>query len=449
MHLHTYSRIIKTMREEPTAKKALSLSQLNGLIKAAVTDTLPDTYWVVAEVAEIKLNQRGHCYLELVEKDKDTTIAQIKATIWAYEYRSISSRFQKATNEPLSRGMKILFLAAVTFHEVYGLSLNIKNIDPTYTMGEMARKKKEVIERLRKEGIIEQNRSLELPLVPQRIAVISSPTAAGYGDFFSHLDNNPYRYRFVHTLFPALMQGNEAETSIIKSLTQIRKKQAGFDLAVIIRGGGSTIDLSCFDSYALSAAVASFPLPVISGIGHEKDDTVVDIVAHTRMKTPTAVAEFIISGVRAFEETVLGLETRIVSHVEEFLKDEKHRLNSLAQRLSLVPFRLKSIHMNRLLSLQKDIRGHVRQIFHARKNRLENMQQAVRHLDPEQVLRRGYSITRHRGRVVKNAAALKKGMIIESTLHKGTVASIVQSGSGKEGKDHGKKQGTELLPGLE
>jgi exodeoxyribonuclease VII large subunit len=435
------------MQEEPTAKTALSLSQLNGLIKAAITDTLPDTYWVVAEIADIKLNQRGHCYLELVEKDNDATIAQIKATIWAYEYRSISSKFQRATNEPLSRGMKILFLAAVTFHEVYGLSLNIKNIDPTYTMGEMARKKKEVIERLKKEGIIERNRSLELPLVPQRIAVISSPTAAGYGDFFNHLDSNPYGYWFAHTLFPALMQGDEAEGSIIKALNRIRKKRADFDLAVIIRGGGSTIDLSCFDSYALSSAVATFPLPVITGIGHEKDDTVADIVAHTRMKTPTAVAEFIISGVRAFEETILGLETRIVNHVEEFLKDEKQRLISLAQRLSLVPFRLKSIHMNRLLSLQKDIRGHVRQIFHLQKNRLENMQQAVRHLDPEQVLRRGYSITRHRGKVVKDAAMLKNGMVIESTLHKGTVASIVQSG--KEGKEHGKKQGTDLLPGLE
>ncbi|NJD56561.1 MAG: exodeoxyribonuclease VII large subunit, partial [Nitrospirae bacterium] len=377
--------------------------------------------------------------------------AQIKATIWAYEYRSISSKFQKATNEPLSRGMKILLLAAVTFHEVYGLGLNVRNIDPAYTIGEMARKKKEVIERLRKEGIIDMNKSLELPLVPQRIAVISSPTAAGYGDFINHLDANPYGYRFVRVLFPALMQGNEAETSMIRALEQIRKKRSDFDLAVIIRGGGSSIDLSCFDSYTLSSAVAAFPLPVISGIGHEKDDTVVDMVSHTRMKTPTAVAEFIISGGRAFEETVLGLETRIMNRAEAFLKDEKQRLNSLAQQLSLVPYRLKSVHLNRLLLLQKDIRGHLRQIFHARKNRLENLQQAARHLDPEQVLRRGYSITRHKGKVVKDASSLKNGMMLESTLHEGTVASIVQSKkAGKEGtKDHGKKQGPDLLPGLE
>ncbi|HYQ48581.1 MAG TPA: exodeoxyribonuclease VII large subunit, partial [Thermodesulfovibrionales bacterium] len=406
-------------------KQALSLSQLNGLIKTAITDTLPDMYWVTAEIAEIKLNQRGHCYLELVEKEDQTTIAQIKATIWAYEYRSISSKFQKATNEPLSRGMKILLLAAVTYHEVYGLSLNIRNIDPAYTIGEMARKKKEVIERLRKEGIIDRNKLRELPLVPQRIAVISSPIAAGYGDFSSHLDANCYGYRFVHILFPALMQGNEAEISIIRALDGIRKRRSDFDLAVIIRGGGSSVDLSCFDSYELSSAVAAFPLPVVSGIGHEKDDTVVDIVSHTRMKTPTAVAEFIISGMRAFEEIVLGIETRIVNRAEEMLKDEKHRLSSLAQQLSLVPYRLKSVHLNRLLLLQKDMKGHVRQLFHAQKNRLENMQQAVRHLDPAQVLRRGYSITRHKGKVVKDASTLKSGVMIETTLHKGTVASIV------------------------
>jgi exodeoxyribonuclease VII large subunit len=246
------------------------------------------------------------------------------------------------------------------------------------------------------------------------------------------------------------MQGNEAEASIIAALARIGKMQRSFDLAVIIRGGGSAVDLSCFDGYAIAAQVATFPLPVITGIGHEKDDTVVDMVAHTRMKTPTAVAEFIISGVRAFEETVLGLQTRIVNRMEEFLKDEKQRLVSLAQQLSLVPFRLRSVHLNRLISLTKDMRSHSRQFFLNNHSRLDRMEQAVRHLDPEQVLRRGYSITRCRGEVVKDAALLKNGMRIETTLHRGTVTSIVQmEKAGKEGKNHGKKQGTDLLPGLE
>ena len=428
-------------------QSALSLSQLNGLIKSAIIDTLPDQYWIVAEVADIKLNQKGHCYLELVEKQESATIAQIKGTIWSYEYRSIGSRFQKATGEQLRRGMKILFLASVTFHEVYGLSLNIKEIDPAYTMGEMARKKREVIERLRKEGIIERNRTLDLPLVPQRIAVISSPTAAGYGDFFSHLDNNAYGYRFLHALFPALMQGPEAEQSIITALSSIAKTKRTFDLVVIIRGGGSVVDLNCLDGHPLASAVALFPLPVITGIGHDKDDTVVDIVAHTKMKTPTAVADFLISGARSFEESVLGLENLLAGYAERRLRDEQQKLASYGQRLSLAPARLLTIHQNRLMIVRQDIVNHANKFFITMKNRLGSREQAIRHLDPAQVLKRGYSITTHNGRIIKKAHLLKNGMTIETLLYDGRVTSIVLSE--RETPRHGKKQGTDLLPGFE
>jgi exodeoxyribonuclease VII large subunit len=435
------------MQKISSERPALSLSQLNGLIKAAILDTLPDQYWVVAEIADLKLNQKGHCYIDLVEKEGNAAIAQIKANIWAYEYRSISNRFRKAANEPLKQGMKILFLASILFHEVYGLSLNIKDIDPAYTMGEMARKKKEVLARLRKEGIIDRNKGLELPLVPQRIAVISSPTAAGYEDFFNQLDKNSYGYSFVHTLFPALMQGQEAEGSIIKALTEIRKQKSSFDLVVIIRGGGSVIDLNCFDGYPLAAEVAGFPLPVITGIGHEKDDTVVDIAAHTKMKTPTAVADFLISGMRSFEENVLGLENRIVSYAEQLLRDERQKLTSFAQRLSLVPIRLTAVHRNRLLIIQRDIRGHMQQRLQNEQNRLSRAEQAIRHLDPAHVLRRGYSITTLKGKILRDAALLKSGMSIDTQLQNGTVTSIVQSG--KEVKKSAKKQRTDLLPGFE
>jgi len=435
------------MQKDPSERPALSLSQLNGLIKSAILDTLPDQYWVVAEIADLKLNQKGHCYLELVEKEGNAAIAQIKANIWAYEYRAISNRFQKATNEPLKQGMKVLFLASILFHEVYGLSLNIKDIDPTYTMGEMARKKKEVIALLRKEGIIDRNKALELPLVPQRIAVISSPTAAGYEDFFNHLDNNPYGYCFIHTLFPALMQGQEAEGSIIKALNAIRHQKGSFDLAVIIRGGGSVIDLNCFDGYPLAAAVAEFPLPVITGIGHEKDDTVVDITAHTKMKTPTAVAEFLISGMRSFEENILGLENRIAASAEQMLRDERQKLTSLAQRLSLIPIRLTTVHRNRLALIQRDITGQLQQRMQNEQNRLSRAEQAIRHLDPAHILRRGYSITTLRGKILKDASLLKSGMAIDTQLQNGTVTSIVQSG--KEVKKSAKEQRTDLLPGFE
>src|SRR5208283_3896422 len=264
------------MDELSMSKSAYSLYELNTAIKHAISSALSEACWVTAEIAELKCNQRGHCYLELVEKDEDKTIAQTKATIWAYEYRKLSHKFQAATNESIRPGMKIMFLAVVNFHEVYGLSLNIRDIDPTYTLGEMARKRKEVIERLRKEGLLELNKGLHLPLVPQRIAVISSPTAAGYGDFFNQLDTNPYGYKFVHVLFPAMVQGHEAEGSIVAALLKIKKYRHLFDVAVIIRGGGSAVDLSCFDNYALASQIAGCPIPVITGIGHEKDDTVAD-----------------------------------------------------------------------------------------------------------------------------------------------------------------------------
>lgn len=434
------------MENQPD-RKTYSLFELNTIIKSVITLSLPDTYWVTAEIAELKANQKGHCYLELIEKKDDAPIAQTRANIWAYDYRNISLAFRKATGEPLRPGMKVMLLATVSFHEVYGMSLNIRNIDPAYTMGEMARKKKEVIERLKKEGILELNKTIPLPLVPQRVAVISSPTAAGYGDFFNQLDNNPYGYSFIHILFPAVMQGQEAEKSIISALRRIKKKGHLFDVAVIIRGGGSATDLNCFDSYTLAAETARLPLPVITGIGHEKDDTVTDIVAHTKMKTPTAVAEFLISGLLSFEERVMGISDRVVLHVQRTLKDEGYLLNSMVLRLAFIPDRISSVHRHRLVLLEKDLTNLTKEMITKKKAGIDIIEQAVRHLDPENVLKRGYSITRHKGRILRDAASLKKWAVIETILHKGNVTSIVQEK--KETKKSDQEQTAVLLPGFE
>ncbi len=430
-----------------TTKGALSLHELNGIIKSVLGDAFPDARWVTAEIADMKSNRKGHCYLELVEKEEDRIIAQVKATIWAYEYRRLGLKFEQATGQSLKPGMKILLLASVVFHEVYGLSLTVRDLDPTYTMGEMARRKKEVIERLRKEGIIDLNKGLSLPLVPQRIAVISSPTAAGYGDFFNQLDGNGYGYRFTHILFPAMMQGSEAESSIISAMNDIRKKKDLFDVAVIIRGGGSVIDLNCFDSYPIAAEIAKFPVPVITGIGHEKDDTVADIVAHTRMKTPTAVAEFLISGLKAFEENILDIRKRLRTSAERLFKDVRYRLQGISQKLSYVPLRISSTHDNRLLICRKDLSSFVRQMLKKQHEKVSYMEQAVKHLDPENVLRRGYSITRHNGRTVKDGSVLRKWAVIETVLHKGVITSIVQEK--KEAAKGEQKQTDILLPGFD
>ncbi|HEX8947466.1 MAG TPA: exodeoxyribonuclease VII large subunit [Dissulfurispiraceae bacterium] len=432
--------------ETPGTRQAYSLYELNTLIKSALHRAFPEAYWVTAEIAECKCNQRGHCYLELVEKADDKTVAQVKANIWAYEYRKLSQKFQAASGETLNPGMKIMLLVSVTFHEVYGLSLNVKDIDPTYTLGEMARKRKEIIERLRKEGIMDLNKSLSLPLVPQKIAVISSPTAAGYGDFFDQLGGNPYGYAFAHVLFPALMQGQEAEKSILAALERIGRCAHLFDVAVIIRGGGSVVDLSCFDSYALASCIARFPIPVITGIGHEKDDTIADMVAHTRMKTPTAVAEFLISGLMSFEETLMDIRDRVRTRVERALKDEHYRLHAVARRLAFVPAVVASLH-NRLIALRGDLKGHVRQLIQKEDGRLGRMEQAVKLLDPENVLRRGYSITRCNGKVLKDASKVKKGAVLATRLHKGTVTSI--AGQKEEVKESEQGKTAYLLPGFE
>ncbi len=435
------------MEKKSAERTYFTLFELNSVIKSAISDVFPGACWVAAEIAELKCNQKGHCYLELVEKEDTKTTAQIKATIWAYEYRKLGNKFEKTAQEPLKAGMKVLLMVEVTFHEVYGLSLNIRDIDPAYTMGEMARKKKEVIDRLRKEGVMEFNKSLPLPLVPQRAAVISSPTAAGYGDFFTQLDNNLYGYKFTHMLFPAMMQGQEAESSIISALDQIRKKKGLFDVVVIIRGGGSVIDLNCFDGYELASQTARFPLPVITGIGHEKDDTVVDMVAHTKLKTPTAVAEFLISGLRSYEENVMNVLDRVRKQAERLVKDGRHTFDSLMKSVSYISLRIAAAHKNKLAAVRSDLESRALRLLVKGEHRTSAMQQALKHLDPANVLKRGYSITRHKGKVLKSAEALKKWAVIETQLSNGDVTSIVQDR--KETVKGEQRQTDILLPGLE
>lgn len=423
------------MERQTISKSTYSLYELNNIIKSVISDAFAGTFWVIAEIAECKCNQRGHCYLELVEKEADKTIAQIRATIWAYDYRKLSHKFQMATSESFKQGMKILLLAGIAFHEVYGLSLNIRDIDPTYTMGEMARRKAEVIERLKQEGLMDLNKGFSLPLVPQRIAVISSPTAAGYGDFFDQLDRNLYGYTFDHVLFPALMQGQEAEESIISALTKIREQKHRFDVVVLVRGGGSAIDLNCFDSYAIAAHIARCPLPVITGIGHEKDASVADMVAHTRMKTPTAVAEFLISGIRSFEERIIEIQNLLRLYAERLFKDQRYKLNSVTQRLAFVPSRMASTMNNKLLILEGDIKGFARQFIQKEDSILNKMEQAVRLLNPATIMKRGYSITRFEGRVLKDVKRLRKGAVLDTRLCNGSITSVIdqtKEGNGGE-----------------
>jgi len=439
----------QSQEEQYSGIPVFTLSELNTAIKATLELAFPESVWVVAEISEIRHNSKGHCYLELVEREEEETIAQIRANIWAYTFRNLASKFEKATGETLKQGMKVLLQVNVTFHEVYGLSLNVKDIDPTYSLGEMARKKREVIERLTKESLINLNKQIPLPLVPQRIAVISSATAAGYGDFIDHIDDNPYGYKIFYKLYQSLMQGQEAEASIIAALKQIRGHIKLHDAVVIIRGGGSQIDLSCFDTYSLAVEVAKFPLPVITGIGHERDDTVVDMVAHTKLKTPTAVAEFLILGMSSFEERLLDAQSTLVNRAKELLREENHRLQYLMQQFQHIVKDRFNGEINRIETalhrlihgttqiidgnnnkLKLDVNrlvGGLKIVFQEHKSKIKNFEQAIRLLDPINVLQRGYSITYLREKAIKDSSELQTGDIIRTKVYKGSVNSKVEA----------------------
>jgi exodeoxyribonuclease VII large subunit len=306
----------------------ITLQELNSLIQENLQLSFPDQIWVTAEIGELKVNRNGHCYIELVEKDKqtDTILARSRANIWAWQFRFIKPYFETTTGQVLTSGINVLVSVTVEFHNVYGLSLNIKDIDPAYTLGDMARKRQQVIDRLTEEGIIEMNRGLEFPDIPSRIAIISSPTAAGYEDFMNQLNANRSGFQFYTKLFEATMQGNDCSASITGALDFVYAYEDLFDVVVIIRGGGSQMDLSCFDDYNLAAHVAQFPLPVLTGIGHEKDESVTDMVAFQKLKTPTAVAEFIIERMESAEDNIDELEQLFITEVKELLNREEKRV---------------------------------------------------------------------------------------------------------------------------
>lgn len=432
----------------------VSLSELNKAIKSAIESAFPQTLWVVAEISEMRCNTRGHCYLELVEKENNNIIAQIRANIWARAFRVIASNFKKMTGESLGQGMKVLLQINVTFHEIYGLSLNIRDIDPAYSLGEMARKKMEVIEQLTKEGLIKMNKQICLPLVPQRIAVISSVTAAGYGDFINHIDTNRYGYKIFHTLFQAFMQGPAAGASIISAMRKVRKQRRLYDALVIVRGGGSQVDLSCFDTYEIAAEIAKFPLPVITGIGHERDYTIADITAHTKLKTPTAVAEFLLSEILRFEERIVEGQKILIQKTSALIAREDHRVRYLAQDLRHIVKEIFLREMKKIeLSLHKIIRVTYRAIesdsnrlkldvsrvagalhifFEQQHNRIRQNVQAIRLLDPANILKRGYSITYLNEKAVRDSEDLQAGYIIRTRLNRGSVRSKVEAIDGED-----------------
>lgn len=456
-------------KEENTA---LTLSKLTALIRKTLNAGFPDQFWVIAEISEFHLNSSGHAYLELVEKSQDNkkVLARMRGTIWSYTFRMLRPYFEGSTGYQFSAGIKVLVKVSLEFHPQYSISLNIKDIDPNYTLGDLARRKAEILEKLTREGVIDMNKQLEFPIVPQRVAVISSPTAAGFEDFLKTLSDNIYNFQFEISLFQAIMQGEKAEQSIIEALENIYQSESEFDVVVLIRGGGATIELDCFNNYDLAFHISQFPLPVLTGIGHERDETVADIVAYKKLKTPTAVAEMLIDRMADFLAALDQAREYINGFVKQRVQSEKDKVSILSQNLLL--FTKQNLHkadknLNQLTHrVNSTLRGSIinsynslnekknnlkfylstlltkeRQRFDTlldkterlsllrikeEKDKLVSLERIKDLSDPDYILSKGYSITTHQGKVLKNPKSVKTDDEIITILHKGKLKSKVK-----------------------
>lgn len=414
---------------------SLTLSELNRQVKDAIRDHLPETYWMRAETSDVRCNRNGHCYLEFIEKDNIThsIIAKARGVIWSNVFQMLSAYFENETGQQFVSGISVLVRVSVEFHELYGYSLTVVDIDPSFTIGEIARNRQLVLKRLEEEGVLTLNRELQLPELTHRIAVISSPTAAGYEDFCHQLSGNPGGFAFYSKLFPAVMQGDRSETSIIGALEKVFQYRELFDAVAIIRGGGASSDLSCFDSYLLATNIAQFPLPVVSGIGHERDVTVLDVVAHTRAKTPTAVAEFFITHLSRTAAELVGLEERILSESESRLIKEQADLLSLTKEVVHQSSFLIQREMAIVQQLSDKMKYSVRHLLQQQSHALENRQQFVQMVSPVNILKRGYTLTLKNGKIITSLHELSVDDVIETHFRDGWSVSVI---TGTEKPEH-------------
>ena len=451
----------------------ISLLQLNNLIKNSIKLSFDSNYWVVAEISDFKVNYSGHCYLELIQKNETETsiVAKARAMIWATAYRMLSAYFESETGSKLTVGIKVLVSVTVEFHELYGMSLVIKDIDPVYTIGENEKKRQDIIKRLKDEGVFEMNKQTELSVIPKNIAIISSENAAGYLDFMEHLENNAYNFKFHTKLFNASMQGESTETSVVNALDRIFAYEHIFDLVVIIRGGGSKSDLGWFDNYWIAYNISQFPIPVITGIGHEQDDTIADMVAFMRLKTPTAVADFIIEKCLDFKTQVSNYESYVYEYATDLIANNKQELISSIEHFKIFvenyleknSIKLKNLNKdfsnivsnsikskNREINVLSDnLNSKLKFIFKLKnievaeqqrkikiaskhnlafsKNSILNFENNLKNLSPDNILKRGFSVTRFNGKSLRNIKYLTIGDELETILFDGLIKSRVDS----------------------
>lgn len=460
-------------------KKIFSLFEVTKSIQKTIAERYLSSYWIKAELNKLNYYQHsGHCYPELVEKKDGKVIAQIRSNLWKTDFININNNFKRILNEPLKDGIKILFLATIQFHPEYGLSLNILDIDPSFTLGDLEKEKQETIQKLKQEGIFDANKKLKMPLIPQRIAIISVETSKGYADFLKIFEsaNNNWGYQFFHFLFPSLLQGDNAPQSIIGQLKRIKKVMHHFDVVVIVRGGGGDIGLSCFNNYELAKEIALFPIPVITGIGHATNETVTEMVAFTNAITPTKIAEFLIQKFHDFAVPVQNAKEKIIDKAKRLITDEQNKFaseiklfrsvtnNLILKNKNILNDNAKSLitqsqfifkneneyykifkqkimnatktlcnSLNQdLLQIEKNIKKDILQLFKTWNTGIENIEKNINNMKPENVLKRGYSITYLNGKSVSSFKDLKEGDVLKTTLNEGSVTSIVNKISNNE-----------------
>ncbi len=411
----------------PTSEQSLTLLDLQRMVRATLESRFRDPLWISAEISELKVNRSGHCYLNLVEKGATDGAprAEARAVIWKSAYLPMASMFEATTGATLRAGLRVLVRVVVTYHEIYGFSLQIIDIDPRYTLGEIERRRRETIARLQQDGVWDMNRELELPRPTLRIAIVSSDTAAGYQDFMNELGRSTYR--FQTTLFRSLMQGDAAEESIVAALTEIAQREEDFDVVAIIRGGGSTSDLALFDSYLIASYVAQFPLPIFSGIGHDKDVSVVDMVAHTSLKTPTAVATKLVE-MADYEMTLVeNFATEIAHNVEDMLHGEELRLYTHGVNISREATRHISNHEKRIELLKDGLLSRVEYMISTEEQRLNTAERTLQSYSLDNILRLGFAVARNQEGALKSIAQTHIGETIAIELLDGVVGAEIKS----------------------
>ena len=407
--------------------ESLSLKDFLASVKGVLADAYAETYWVRAEISEMRENANGNCYLVLVDKGSSERLieAKVSAIIWQNIYKLMKPFFFAETQRTLCPGMKVLVAVNLTFHEVYGMQLVIRDIDPSFTIGDMARKRQETINQLKKDGVWDMNRQVEFPTPARRIAVISSGTAAGYGDFCDQLLADGNRFGFAPKLFPAVMQGDQTARSIINALDKIYEEIDHFDVVVIIRGGGATTDMAAFDEYNLACNVANFPLPILTGIGHDRDESVVDMVAAIRCKTPTAVAAFLVETMMDLEAELTAVSNGIILALRKRLSDEEHEVEHLSHAMAGA-CRLSLQTASQQIGLYSvRLSSAIRTCLVEESHRLEMMEKSLSLVSPEAILKKGYSLTMCGGKVVSSVSGLRKGDAITTYLRDGKVESVI------------------------